>query len=79
MTINYTSRSYCTSIIIRWVIEVNNLYKQPPGELEYEDQYLIARKSYNGENLIETQTIIVNKKNLFQLRDKIDTALNECM
>ena len=64
---------------IRWVIEVNNLSKQHPGELEYSDQYSIVRKSYKGESLVESQTIIVNKKNLFQLKDKIDTVLNECM
>jgi hypothetical protein len=62
--------------VIRWVIEVNNLSKQHSGELEYSDQYSIARKSYKGESLVESQTIVVNRKNLFQIKDKIDTILN---
>lgn len=65
--------------VIRWIIEVKNLSKQYPGKPEYNDQYSITRKSYKGEILLESQSIIVNKKNLLQLRDKIDTLLNECM
>ena len=65
--------------IIHWVIEVNNLFKQHSGETEYKDKYTIVRKSYKGESLLESQTILVNKKNLLQIRDKIDTVLNECM
>jgi hypothetical protein len=38
-----------------------------------------VRKSYKDESLIESQNIIVNRKNLFQIKDKIDSILNECM
>lgn len=65
--------------VIRWIIEVKNLSKQYPGKPECNDQYSITKKSYKGEILLESQAIIVNKKNLLQLRDKIDTLLNECM
>jgi hypothetical protein len=64
---------------VRWVIEVIDLYKQHPGESRYEDRYSIVLKSYKDESLIESQIIIVNRKNLFQIKDKIDTVLNECM
>jgi len=64
---------------IRWIIEVNDLYKQHKGEARYENQYSIVRKVYDGENLIESNSITVNRKNLFQIKDKIDMVLNECM
>ncbi len=64
---------------IRWIIEVNDLYKQHKGEARYEDQFSIVRKVYDGENLIESNSITVNRKNLFQIKDKIDMVLNECM
>ncbi len=64
---------------IRIVIEVNDLHKQHPEEPQYKDQYSIARKLYQDQNLIESQSIIVSRKNLFQIKDKIDTVLNECM
>jgi len=64
---------------IRWIIEVNDLYKQHKGEARYEDQYSIVRKVYDGEDLIESNSITVNRKNLFQIKDKIDMVLNECM
>lgn len=63
----------------RWIIEVNDLYKQHKGEARYEDQYSIVRKVYDGEDLIESNSITVNRKNLFQIKDKIDMVLNECM
>lgn len=64
---------------IRWIIEVNDLYKQHKGEAKYENQYSIVRKVYDGENLIESTSITFNRKNLFQIKDKIDMVLNECM
>ncbi|MBA2267834.1 MAG: hypothetical protein H0W19_05790 [Nitrosopumilus sp.] len=64
---------------IRWIIEVNDLYKQHKGEARYEDQFSIVHKVYDGENLIESNSITVNRKNLFQIKDKIDMVLNECM
>lgn len=77
-----TSNDFATSEKkdkIRWVIEVIDLFKEHEGESQYEDRYSIMRKSYRDESLIESQTIIVNRKNLFQIKDKIDTVLNECM
>ena len=64
---------------IRWIMEVNDLYKQHKGDNRYENQYLIVRKVFEGENFIESHSITVNKKNLFQIKDKIDMVLNECM
>ncbi|MDN5847532.1 MAG: hypothetical protein L0H53_14805 [Candidatus Nitrosocosmicus sp.] len=64
---------------IRRIIEVNDLYKQHKGDNKYENQYSIVCKVYEGENLIESHSITVNKKNLFQIKDKIDVVLNECM
>ena len=64
---------------IRWTIEVDDLYKQHKGDARYENQYSIVRKVYDGENLTESHSIIVNRKNLFQIKDKIDIVLNECM
>lgn len=64
---------------IRWIIEVNDLHKQYPEESKYEGRYSIVRKSYQDQNLIESQSIIVTRKNLFQIKDKIDSVLNECM
>lgn len=64
---------------IRWTIEVIDLHKFHHGESEYKDRYSIVRKSYQDESLIESQNIIVNRKNLFQIKDKIDSVLNECM
>ena len=64
---------------IRWIMEVNDLYKQHKGDNRYENQYLIVRKVFEGENFIESHSITVNKKNLFQVKDKIDMVLNECM
>jgi hypothetical protein len=64
---------------IRWIIEVNDLYKQHKGEAQYENQYSIVRKVYDGESLLESHSITVNRKNLFQIKDKIDVVLNECM
>jgi hypothetical protein len=64
---------------IRWIMEVNDLYKQHKGDNRYENQYLIVRKVFEGENFIESHSIAVNKKNLFQIKDKIDMVLNECM
>ncbi|HKR74138.1 MAG TPA: hypothetical protein VJR94_08505 [Candidatus Nitrosocosmicus sp.] len=64
---------------IRWAIEVIDLYKLHHGESRYEDRFSIVRKSYKDESLIESQNIIVNRKNLFQIKDKIDSVLNECM
>ena len=64
---------------IRWAIEVIDLHKLHHGESEYEDRYSIVRKSYKNESLIESQNIIVNRKNLFQIKDKIDSVLNEYM
>lgn len=64
---------------IRWTIEVNDLYKQHKGDDRYENQYSIVRKVYDGDNLKESNSITVNRKNLFQIKDKIDTVLNECM
>ena len=64
---------------IRWTIEVNDLYKQHKGDARYENQYSIVRKVYEGDNLKESNSITVNRKNLFQIKDKIDTVLNECM
>jgi hypothetical protein len=64
---------------IHWIIEVNDLYKQHKGDTNYENQYSIVRKVYDGENLNESHSITVNRKNLFQIKDKIDIVLNECM
>ena len=64
---------------IRWIIEVNDLYKQNKGDNRYENRYSIVHKIYEGENFIESHSITVNKKNLFQIKDKIDMVLNECM
>ncbi len=64
---------------IRWIIEVNDLYKIHKGDNRYENQYSIVRKIYEGENFIESHSITVNKKNLFQIKDKMDVLLNECM
>jgi len=64
---------------IRWIIEVNDLYKQNKGDNRYENRYSIVHKIYEGENCIESHSITVNKKNLFQIKDKIDMVLNECM
>ncbi len=64
---------------IRWIMEVNDLYKQHKGDNRYENQYLIVRKVFEDENFIESHSITVNKKNLFQIKDKIDIVLNECM
>jgi hypothetical protein len=64
---------------IRRTIEVIDLYKLHHGESGYEDRFSIVRKSYKDQSLIESQTIIVNRKNLFQIKDKIDSVLNECM
>ncbi len=64
---------------IHWIIEVNDLYKQHKGDTNYENQYSIIRKVYDGENLKESHSITVNRKNLFQIKDKIDIVLNECM
>lgn len=64
---------------VRWIIEVNDLHKQHPEESKYEDRYSIVRKSYQDQNLIESQSILVTRKNLFQIKDKIDFVLNECM
>ena len=64
---------------IRWIMEVNDLYKQHKGDNRYENQYLIVRKVFEDENFIESHSITVNKKNLFQIKDKIDMVLNECM
>ena len=64
---------------IRWIIEVNDLYKQNKGDNRYENRYSIVHKIYEGENFIESHSITVNKKNLFQIKDKIDMVLNECV
>ena len=64
---------------IRWIMEVNDLYKQHKGDNRHENQYSIVRKVFEGENFIESHSITVNKKNLFQIKDKIDMVLNECM
>ncbi len=64
---------------IRRIIEVNDLNKQHKGDDRYENQYSIVCKVYEGENLIESHSITVNKKNLFQIKEKIDMVLNECM
>lgn len=58
-------------------MEVNDLYKQHKGDNRYENQYLIVRKVFEGENFIESHSITVNKKNLFQIKDKIDMVLKE--
>ena len=63
----------------RWIIEVNDLYKQHNKDARYENQYSIVRKVYDGENFIESHSITVNRKSLFQIKDKIDIVLNECM
>ena len=64
---------------IRWIIEVNDLYKQHKGDNMFENQYSIVRQVHEGENFIKSHSITVNKKNLFQIKDKIDIVLNECM
>ena len=64
---------------IRWIIEVNDLYKLHKGDIMFENQYSIVHQVYEGENFIESRSITVNKKNLFQIKDKIDIVLNECM
>ena len=64
---------------IHWIIEVNDFYKQYKGDTNYENQYSIVRKGYDGENLKESHSITVNRKNLFQIKDKIDIVLTECM
>ena len=55
------------------------IYKQHKGDNRHENQYLIVRKVFEDENFIESHSITVNKKNLFQIKDKIDMVLNECM
>ena len=60
-------------------MEVNDLYKQHKGDNRYENQNSIVRKVFEGDNFIESHSITVNKKNLFQIKDKIDIVLNECM
>jgi hypothetical protein len=43
------------------------------------NRYSIVHKIYEGKNFIEYHSITVNKKNLFQIKNKIDMVLNECM
>ena len=64
---------------IRWIMEVNDLYKQHKGDNRYENQYSIVHQVFEGENFIESHSITVNKKNLFQIKDKINMVLNESM
>jgi len=53
--------------------------EQPKRDNKYANHYSIVRKVYAGENFVESHSITVNKKNLFQIKDQIDMVLNECM
>lgn len=64
---------------IKWTIEIHDLSKQHSGESAFMDQYSIIRKSYSDDKLMDTESIVVNRKNLLQIKDKIESILNECM
>ena len=51
---------------IRWIIEVNDLYKLHKGDIMFENQYSIVHQVYGGENFIESRSITVNKKTFFK-------------
>ncbi|HET6590307.1 MAG TPA: hypothetical protein VFG45_09100 [Candidatus Nitrosocosmicus sp.] len=63
----------------RWTIEITPLFNQDKVEHAFKDKYSIVRKTFVDEKLIESENIIVSRKNLLQLKDKIESILNECM
>lgn len=63
----------------RWTIEITPLLKSEKVEPAFEDKFSIVRKTFVDEKLTESESIIVSRKNLLQLKDRIDSILNDCM
>jgi hypothetical protein len=63
----------------KWKIEITPLFKRDNAEATFEEKYSISKKTFVDDNLTESESITVSRRNLLQLKDKIDSILNECM